>query len=258
MRKILVNSLPKAGTNLVAKALLLFGFKEQSSIGAQMVLAKRPQSMLRRITAFSFHQGYLVGIDTPVEIARKAIDSMLESTPSGCFRNAHIGYTHDILHRANELGYAMILVIRDPRAVLASFVHFVLDRNTHVLHNDFVKMSNEERYLGALYGVFSDKAGLQPLNTRCRALDPWFESDQVCTVHFEDLVGPRGGGSTEAQNKVLHQIRDWTEAEKSPEDVVDKLFGAGRHTFRRGLIDSWKMKYLYICRVRSMRNLQIF
>ena len=133
-----------------------------------------------------------------------------------------------------------MLIVRDPRSVLCSFVHFVQSRKSHPLYAGFRALRTlEERYKAALHGQALGVATLQPLRVRCEALNPWLESPDVLTIRFEDMVGHEGGGSETLQAEALTRLKDWVEADVAIAEVQHKLFGAGRHTFRRGRVDSW-------------------
>jgi hypothetical protein len=61
-------------------------------------------------------------------------------------------------------------------------------------------------------------------------------------VRFEDLVGPQGGGSRDAQIDMLRRLARHLGASVGDEDltrIADNLFG-GTFTFRKGEIGSWR------------------
>ena len=72
------------------------------------------------------------------------------------------------------------------------------------------------------------------------SVDLWMNDDDVLVFRFEDLVGSRGGGSDELQEKEINTLISWAEAGSVDiTDVAKKVFGPGRHTFRRGFINGW-------------------
>lgn len=242
MKATFINSLPKAGTNLLAKCLLLLGYSNAGHIGSGFVLNNRSTAILKRLALTPIRQGYLVGIDTPVELARRPVDWFLSRITNYEFITAHVGYTSDLMFRVIELDYAPIVITRDPRAVLASFVPYVTNNARHTLHSAFAGLTEEDRYLHTLTGKKLQNQYLQPLRVRCAALDPWIQSNAVLHVRFEDLIGSKGGGSDEKQREMLDHICHWIEAPTTDSSyVLENLFGPGeRTTFRTGQIDSWK------------------
>jgi hypothetical protein len=241
MKKVFVNSLPKAGTNLMAKALNSMGLNEKFSLGAHLILNDSILAKCRRLLWRPFNQGYLLGIDTPIEVSKKIIDRKIHLLKQGEFATAHIGYTSNLLEKILEEEIAAIVIIRDPRAVLSSFVNYVCSRKEHI-HNKFLTFKDDvEKYKTALYGGQHDQCSLQPLRVRCESLSQWVLNDKVLTIRFEDLVGAKGGGSDESQFNAINCIAEHIGVEgDNLEEVCGNLFGEGRHTFRKGQIDSWK------------------
>ncbi len=241
MKKAFVNSLPKSGTNLIGKCLELFDYKQLSGFGSSEVLADSWKSKVRRVLWRPSAHGYIIGLDTPVEVSRRIIDKKLAMASDGTFLFGHLGYTTDLLYRVQQMGFEPFVMLRDPRAVLNSFVHYVATNKLHVLHKEFLAMSIEERYLAALHGFFDGTASLQPMKVRCSALQPWIESESVQLLQFEKLVGEKGGGSNEQQQQTLEVLCDTLAIDRSGiERVMSELHGPGRPTFRKGKIDSWE------------------
>lgn len=65
----------------------------------------------------------------------------------------------------------------------------------------------------------------------------------VHTTSFEDLVGPSGGGSAEAQLRTTKNLIDFLGAPDSADDLVKNLFNRDAFTFFRGQIGSWQNDY---------------
>ena len=87
-----------------------------------------------------------------------------------------------------------------------------------------------------------DSSWLRTIDEFYRYFIPWKECDSFCTIRFEDLVGPRGGGSLECQLKEIKKIANHLRLDVDDqviEKVADQLFG-GTETFRKGQIGSWK------------------
>ena len=241
MKPAFINSLPKSGTHLTAKCLKLMGYEERYHFGSGEVINRRFISRLRRLSWIPFNQGFQVGIDTPVEVSKRAVIKRLRSSSPNSFFTGHVGYSSGLLDTVLNHGISPILIHRDPRAVLVSFVHYVARLKKHVLHKEFNALSEKEQFLSVLKGHRFKHVYLESLRTRCMSLDSWLASDDVLKIRFEDLVGEKGGGSAEAQRNTLQRVCDWLEISTSHIDkVIEELFGPGRHTFRKGQVDSWK------------------
>ena len=205
MKKIFVNSLPKSGTNLVSQCLELMGYRQAGGVGAYLISGNNIVSSAIRKLYFQslFSDGYLVGIDMPVELSRKAVDRILNRAKNGEFISGHVGYTDELLGKIKLMGFSPLLMIRDPRAILNSFVHYMISNKQHPLHSVFKNVSKEDKYRLALYGITESNVTLKPLIERCMSVDLWMNNEDVLVLRFEDLVRSRGGGSDEIQEKEL-------------------------------------------------------
>lgn len=242
-KKVFLNSLPKAGTNLAAKCLELMGYRQVGGVDASIISRRGLPSILRRwyFRPAKSSPCYLVGIDMPVELSCKAVARILNRAKSGNFIPGHVGYKPELLGMIKSKGFAPVLILRDPRAVLNSFVHYVVANAFHPLHTFFKNKSTEERYRFALHGIRDTQSHLQPLLTRCRAVDVWKSDPAVLSLRFEDLVGLPGGGSKESQERSLHALISFLGIQGiTIQDIADDIFGPGRHTFRKGKIRGWE------------------
>lgn len=233
--------MPKSGTNLLAKCLLLFGYTEKGHLSTGTVLDNRPGALYKRLFWRTRKQGYVLGVNSPVEVRRRPVDAMLRSVRENQFISGHVGYRRDLLDAILEQGFVPIQVIRDPRAVLASFVPYVLEDTSHFLHSVFKSLPHDERYMAVLDGIARDGLIQRPLRACCLALDPWVENEKAYTIKFEDIVGGKGGGSDIRRMEVLGEIAATLNIpDPDIQRVSDELYGPGRHTFRKGKVDTWK------------------
>ncbi len=241
MKKVFVNSIPKSGTNLVAKCLNLFGYRERGHISAGTLLDARPMARIRRFTWRAGRDNYQIGINTPIPARKTAVDGFLRRVSPDQFVTAHVGYSDELLNTVLNMGFVPLQVVRDPRAILASFVPYVLGDKSHFLHTLFRDMNSEQRYEAVYTGVTQGSDSLAPLHTCCHALDPWTDHPDVWRIRFEDIVGSAGGGDDATRQKVLEQLAELIDAPASRiGEVANNLYGPGRHTFRKGRIDAWR------------------
>lgn len=241
MKKAIINSLPKSGTNLLAKCLNLFGYKEQGHISAGTVLDSTIYAKIKNLMWETNSDYYVVGINTPTKIRKTAVNSKFKKIKQNQFISSHVGYNDEILEAALNYDLQPIQVVRDPRAVLASFVPYICSDKSHFLHSSFSSLSKNEQYKVVLEGYSDNKHELQPLYDCCNALTPWLNSKKVITIRFEDIVGATGGGSDEKQRETLALLIDKLEVQQTLLDpTIRNLYGPGRHTFRKGQIDSWR------------------
>ena len=126
MKKVFINSLPKSDTNLLSHYIELFGYTNNGHLGAGVFPGNRWRNILKRIVCTSYWQGYLLGINTPIEVSRKYVDKFFINTNPGMYLSAHVGYTNDILSKITKLGFKNLLITIEPRAVISSFIPYVL------------------------------------------------------------------------------------------------------------------------------------
>lgn len=240
-RPVFVNALPKSGTNLVGDCLDLLGMLPKAHVGAQALRSPSWARLLKRLVFLPTRRSYLVGIDMPIEAPNWYIDRRLNGLAPDEYITAHVGYTADVLHEVVKRDIAPILVTRDPRAVVNSFVHYLDEAVRHPLYKAFQDQSLHSRYMLAMEGMFANEVTLQPIDVRCQAVRPWTQHRDVLHVRFEDLIGPEGGGAADVQRAAVKRIVDHVEAPTDKIDVVlDHLFGKNENTFRSGQIDAWR------------------
>jgi len=239
--KVFINSIPKAGTNLVAKCLDLAGFLQAAHIGGKEVKSRIARLFRRFLDRPLIGSGYIVGINFPREVRRSKVNTLLKATQDRRYITAHVGYTEDMICAVKRYGFRVIVVVRDPRAVVASMVPYVLRSRGHPLHALFLNLKVEERYRIAYEGYTDEKLFFPSIATRYLAVEPWVKDKDVLVVKFEDFVGPKGGGSDDKQTETLKQICSHIGI---PLGLIPKikqeLFGPGRSTFRKGQTDLWK------------------
>jgi hypothetical protein len=138
----------------------------------------------------------------------------------------------------------IILNYRDPRDVLISMVEFLADASRrsvggfpeHLVYADILRSvpTMPERLTIAL-----EDPGFPGPQSFEQAL--WLlRHPKVCTVSFEDLVGPQGGGSASRQVDAVRRIIEFLGHSADPSVVAGKIFNPDSFTFRRGRAGRWR------------------
>jgi len=209
-QKVIYLSVPKAGTHLLRKAIELLTREQTRWIGLSDVKYFDPVTFLHE-------RERIVG--------------------------GHLFPELDVVRTRFSEHYKKILLIRDPRDVMVSFMH-------HLLAN--LTWSSSPKFDYQTFAALPPDAMLRatllfPYEYRNPATTfpyaaLWMQDPSVLVCKFEDLVGEEGGGSREKQLDVLRKLNVFLEANRSEADVVavaEQLYG-GTWTFRKGQIGAWK------------------
>lgn len=243
--RIVANSVPKSGTHLLSRLLLLLGF-EQRPLGIRPRLVAGPFSPIRRFIRAREPEKVSVGVVSPQQVGHHWLQRRLARVPDGCFVTAHCLYTPELAELLREEEMRVVCILRDPRDVAVSQMHYIKQQRRHFAHKAFVALpSDHERLLVSIRGGKLDGRTLQSLGERYRQFLGWERDEGAIVVKFEDLVGPRGGGSAETQRRAVERVLahlDLSADEPTLRRMEEEMFGIGK-TFRRGQIGGWRKEF---------------
>ncbi len=265
--RVLINSLPKSGTHLLVKSIEIFGYEEHfKSDGsfdpitknlnlnrplllnyglAKKALAKE-QSIVNPIEYATEKIG--IGALTPCYVEPSILRSWLDTIQQGQYIVGHINWTPTLSNILADLHYHHVFIIRDPRAVIASMIPFVLETGSksirHFLEADFKPLSPLERLNFLLEGGYAPQADVKIENfaTVYRSMLAWQNEPGCLFIRFEDLVGAKGGGSEEKQRDVIKNISAYLgiSFDEEIDAKTKEIYDPSTRTFRTGKIDGWK------------------
>lgn len=177
----------------------------------------------------------------------------------------HSGAQNPLLR---DEGATKILIVRDLRDVFVSLVYWFDDQvqegliNRHLASKRKGLRERIQHWRGCSFdqklrivledgdgSLYSSGFMRENIEEGCRLM----EEPNVLVVRFEDLVGPRGGGSAEAQQGVIRRVAQELSQKLSEEEIEEigkGMFGTSQ-TFRKGQIGSWEGNY-------SPENLLLF
>lgn len=184
------------------------------------------------------------------QVHRRAVGSEFADTPAGVcwvFNQFDIKLLDgNFLREWSQTGAPKIIFnYRDPRDVVLSMVNFLSDRTGRGFSNyhDFLVFSrilkSKESLEEQLAYALTDPSfpGQRDLSHMLWLLN----HPDVCKTSFEDLVGPRGGGTAQAQASALDRIFGFLGVTGvAPADVAADLFNPGVFSFYRGQIAGWR------------------
>lgn len=234
-RAVLVNSIPKAGTHLVSKALSLVpGMdSEYERLQPDAFTPALDEAMVQ------------LGIGLPRQASAQRVRKVLASLTPGRFALWHVPYSDAFATMLRELALPMIVAVRHPVMVVASHIMHIRKFKDHRLHARFAELTLDEQVDAVVNGVRVGDTGdllLTPLSERYESLLAWRQHSPSLVVRFEDLVGPRGGGDADAQRHTLRELLTFVHApadDAAIERLANEMYGEGV-TFRRGQADGWE------------------
>jgi sulfotransferase family protein len=211
---VLCVSLPKAGTHLLERAVCLHP---------------------------GLHRKLLPTV-APVTLRRwNGLDGLLGRMRPGEVVVGHLPYEERYATALAGSNVRALFVIRDPRDVVLSQVHYTTSFVRHRFHQAFAERSDlRDRIRLAVVG--DDERGIPSIATRLDRYAGWLTTE-CHVVRFEDLVGSAGGGDDETQYRTVSSIYDYVSAasdERLIREVCDRLFSRDSPTFRRGAIGQWR------------------
>lgn len=234
--RIFVNSLPKAGTHLLMTALDSFPQVRFSGVHLMKRRLLLEESDIPERSS-----------DVDWDLVRRVLD---RGAKNGQYVTSHIWGHDELFELLDELGYVSLFVIRDPRDIVISTAAYIARLRRHLHHRRFVDeyQSETERYLALINGYPSapNGPGRLSLKDKLEGFSPWLTAPGVLCCRFEDLVGERGGGSSEAQLDVVTDVgrhigRPVTAAEAVR--IADSAWSPGAATFRAGLTGEWRRAF---------------
>ena len=277
--RLVANSIPKSGTHLLDRLLILLGYgwidfgglsprrveerrlssdrprlrsslglrgpEDVMGIGSHLVSGGR----LPPVREFMRTRGaekVTVGVDFPQQISRRWLGRRLDKVAEDHFVTAHCVYTPELAGLFREKGMRTVCILRDPRDVAVSQMHYIRKLEQHPIHEAFLALpSDRERLLFAIRGGHLGGREMLSLDERYRRFSGWGEDEGSVVVRFEDLVGPEGGGSAEAQRRAVGLVAEHLGLEADEGSlgrVQENLFGSGK-TFRKGQIGGWREEF---------------
>lgn len=237
--RVVANSIPKSGTHLLVRLLVLLGFEKTGLGGIRSHLVSGPYAPIKRLVRGTGSEKVTVGVVSPQQISRRWLERRLGKVADGHFVTAHCIYTPQLADLFRENGMKTVCILRDPRDVAVSQLYYIKRLKNHPVHEAFLALpSDHERLLFSIRGGRLDGREMLSLDERYRRFSGWAKDEGSVVVKFEDLVGPEGGGSAEAQRRAVGRVAEHLglEAdERTLSRVEENLFGAGQ-TFRKGQI----------------------
>jgi sulfotransferase 6B1 len=228
--KVLANSIPKAGTHLLTQ---LLGGVDKLWFSGLHVIDK------------NFWAGSVPDTEAYAPVDDALFRKRMRRVRNGQFLTAHLTGQPVTIRALDDLGFAPLLMIRDPRDIAVSLAFWYGTNPRLYTWERFSAMSSdEERLMAAIIGLPGGN-GQQPvpsIGERLRRFQPWLTEPGTCVVRFEQLVGAAGGGTDEAQFDAVRRVLQHCRREASENrtaELARSVFAPHSKTFRRGAIATW-------------------
>jgi hypothetical protein len=233
---LFANSFPKSGTHLLTQ--VMHGFTR---------LGPAVDSGLTAVVTFDGFTGRRRGVDEILADLRR-------------FLPGDIGYGHvhafpEALELLSGPGYATYFILRDPRDVVVSHVHYVAEMAPAHIHHRYyqeVLSSDDERLRASICGVSVDELAqanngqpvLEPLPDIRERFAPflgWLARPQVLVLRYEDFLIDRQVTLERVfDHAVTRGFRPQVAREQALRILSDSIDPARSPTFRSGKVGGWK------------------
>lgn len=229
--RVLVNSIPKAGTHLLTSILPAFGLRAAG-------LHLRPADL-----------GGGRQTDQTTMVDHEMVRARLSKVKRGQFVSGHFRHSDELTGILDELGFRTIFVVRDPRDLVVSAVDYLTDLRRHINHEPMARLgSDPERLRMAIDGCDSavGDAGFPPLAVRLSIFEPWLTTPGTHVVRFEEVVGADAEGGCDVQRRALTDLADalgQSPDSRSIDGAVDRISGQRTATFNQGRAGRWRERF---------------
>jgi hypothetical protein len=218
-------SIPKSGTNLLRQVLGgLTCVGPYVDVGGMTIVTFEPES----------------GMQRPIS----SILSDIARLNPGDIASAHLHAEEEFLDYLAIHRFAPIFIMRDPRDVVVSHMHYVTHmRRAHVHHEYYAHNlhTDEARLLASITGYQSEKTELPNIYERTKPYLGWVQVETVLTIKFEEiLVSPHS-----AMEKILRHLKLCGCEFSAPDEgviqaMIDHIDPMKSKTFREGKVGAWR------------------
>lgn len=221
--RVMICSIPKAGTHLYARLLALLGLEQSDVFFNRDYLGDFRFVDVER--ARFTHSENILWI--PIEISSRFVQP------------GQFGYGHlpcDIGIRRCLADFKVIFVSREMRAAIVSQMRYVGDSDWCPPGRTEIKWRNEPNGQDKMLKYFDEIAPFI-FNDRCHPMAPWADEIDVLGLTYEQIIGDHG---SEVQLETIRKVAEFCEIRTpQPQLILDQLIGKQTFTFSGGRT-SWE------------------
>ncbi|AZN98149.1 MAG: hypothetical protein EOS23_13700 [Mesorhizobium sp.] len=222
--RVMICSIPKAGTHLYARLLGLLGLVQSDVFFNKDYLGDFRFVDVER--ARFTHSENILWI--PIEISSRFIQP------------GQFGYGHlpcDIGTRHCLADFKIVFLSREMRAAIVSQMRYVGDSDWCPPERAEITWRNEPDGPDKMLKYFDEIAPFI-FNDRCHPVAPWADQENVLGLSYEQIIGDQG---REVQFETIRRIVEFCEIERppQPELILNQLIGQQTFTLSSGRT-SWE------------------
>lgn len=225
---LFANSFPKSGTHLLTQVLQ--GFPQ---------LGPAVESGLPAIVTFEGDSGRARAV--------REILADLQRLLPGDIAYGHVHALPEAVDFLCQPGYCAYFILRDPRDVVVSHVHYVTEMEPDHIHHRYYTQtltSFDERLRTSILGLPDPDIPFPDIRARFAPYLGWLERPEVLVLHYEEFITDR--------QAALGQVLDHAERRGFPlhcarpeaiQILSDSIDPQRSPTFRSGKIGGWRRQF---------------
>jgi len=227
MTRVLVTTLPKAGTHYANLLMPRFGFE-------------RHFCQLGHLTTGVISSDPEICGQSSEELA-----NIIGDLPDNTFVLDHVPYRKRLMYELEKRNIRVVAMVRNIYDFVVSLSHH-LRREPEA--DTPVEFSPHELQHWICTHAPADENGnvMPPIAKRYAShIGGWASDERAFFLRFEDVIGPRGGGLFSDQLATGLRLRDFLGVDMNNADVARGLitsFRPGASLFRRGQIGGWRQE----------------
>lgn len=225
---LFANSFPKSGTHLLTQVLQGF-----PAIGPAV------DSGLPAVVTY---QG-----DTGIHRSPAEILADLERLLPGDIAYGHVHALTEVCEYACSDGFCTYFILRDPRDVVISHVHYVTEMEPNHAHHGYYAeelRSFDERLRTSILGRPEVDIEFPDIHARFEPYLGWLDHPEVLALRFEDFLEDRAGALGRVFDHAVGRGFPAMVARERAVQVLAEHIDPGRSpTFRSGKAGSWREQF---------------
>ena len=252
--RVIVNTVPHSGTHLISSILDIIGYSQSLEFHWKTLSYKkvslnwRTSLLPENNDVNNTEKKFFVSVASPMLVREDLVKGIIKKVNNNEYLMSHIPYSDIFLEILTELSFKGIMVIRDPRDMCLSMLNHIKSRPHHYAFDTiYNNLSSRKKRLEAIIEGIKIKntngnRSFGNIEKMIKSMLQWEKSDDFIFLKFEQLVGPKGGGTKDGQIQSIKKILSHLNVDRFDiPEIAENAFGSST-TFRKGQINVWKTK----------------